>query len=67
MTTVDFNVEFELLYNNALSNSAPEINVYEKSLFLTQALVALLFYILDIKMDVLITRIYIIIYIKEKC
>ena len=37
MTTVDFNIEFDLLYNNALSNSAPEINIYEKSLFLTQA------------------------------
>ena len=37
MTTKDFSVEFDLLYNNALSNSAPEINPYEKSLFLTQA------------------------------
>lgn len=37
MTTTDFSVEFDLLYNNALSNSAPEINLYEKSLFLTQA------------------------------
>jgi len=37
MTTTDFSVEFDLLYNNALSNSAPEINPYEKSLFLTQA------------------------------
>ena len=37
MTTTDFSVEFDLLYNNALSNSAPEINDYEKSLFLTQA------------------------------
>jgi len=37
MTTTDFSVEFDLLYNNALSNSAPEINSYEKSLFLTQA------------------------------
>lgn len=37
MTTTDFNVEFDLLYNNALSNSAPEINPYEKSIFLTQA------------------------------
>lgn len=33
----DFSVEFDLLYNNALSNSAPEINLYEKSMFLTQA------------------------------
>lgn len=37
MTNQDFNVEFDLLYNNALSNSAAEINAYEKSLFLTQA------------------------------
>jgi len=37
MTTTDFSAEFDLLYNNALSNSAPEINSYEKSLFLTQA------------------------------
>ena len=37
MTTTDFSVEFDLLYNNALSNSAPEVNAYEKSLFLTQA------------------------------
>lgn len=33
----DFSIEFDLLYNNALSNSAPEINLYEKSMFLTQA------------------------------
>lgn len=37
MTITDFSVEFDLLYNNALSNSAPEMNLYEKSLFLTQA------------------------------
>lgn len=37
MTTTDFSIEFDLLYNNALSNSAPELNLYEKSLFLTQA------------------------------
>ena len=37
MTSQDFAVEFDLLYNNALSNSAPELNGYEKSLFLTQA------------------------------
>ena len=37
MTTTDFSAEFDLLYNNALSNSAPEMNSYEKSLFLTQA------------------------------
>lgn len=37
MNSSDFIVEFDLLYNNALSNSAPNINTYEKSLFLTQA------------------------------
>lgn len=37
MTITDFSTEFDLLYNNALSNSAPELNSYEKSLFLTQA------------------------------
>ena len=37
MTTVDFSAEFDLLYNNILSNSGPEINPYEKSLLLTQA------------------------------
>jgi hypothetical protein len=37
MTLQDFSVEFDLLYNNALSNSAPEIKGYEKSMFLTQA------------------------------
>ena len=29
--------EFDLLYNNALGTSAPNINSYEKSLFLTEA------------------------------
>lgn len=37
MTLSDFSAEFDLLYNNVLSNSAPEINLYEKSIFLTQA------------------------------
>lgn len=37
MTTVEFSNEFDLLYNNITSNSAPGINEYEKSLFLTQA------------------------------
>lgn len=37
MTIQDFSVEFDLLYNNALSNSAPGLNEYEKSMFLTQA------------------------------
>jgi len=37
MTSTDFSIEFDLLYNNALGTSAPNINAYEKSLFLTQA------------------------------
>lgn len=37
MTTEEFSIEFDLLYNNALSNSAPELNDFEKSLFLTKA------------------------------
>lgn len=37
MTLNDFIIEFDLLYNNALSGSAPNLNNYEKSLFLTQA------------------------------
>lgn len=37
MTNTDLIIEFDLLYNNALSGSAPSLNNYEKSLFLTQA------------------------------
>lgn len=36
MNLSDFSKEFDLGYNNALSFSAPPINVYMKSLFLTQ-------------------------------
>lgn len=37
MTLQEFNVEFDILYNNITSNSAPPLNEYEKSVFLTQA------------------------------
>ena len=45
MTTQEFSNEFEILYNNIMSNSAPGLNEYEKSIFLTQAQEAL---VLDI-------------------
>ena len=37
MDVKDFSLEFDLLYNNIMSNKAPGLNEYEKSLFLTQA------------------------------
>lgn len=37
MTTDEFDLEFDLLYNNINSNLAPGINALEKSMFLTQA------------------------------
>lgn len=37
MTILDFSNEFDLLYNNLMSDRAPEINMYEKSMFLTEA------------------------------
>jgi len=37
MITPEFSLEFDLLYNNIMSNAAPGLNEYEKSLFLTQA------------------------------
>lgn len=37
MTNKEFLNEFDLLYNNILSNSAPGLNEYEISLFLTEA------------------------------
>lgn len=37
MTTQEFSVEFDILYNNLASNSAPPVNDYEKSVFLTKA------------------------------
>lgn len=37
MTTQEFSNEFDVLYNNIMSNQAPSLNEYEKSVFLTQA------------------------------
>lgn len=37
MTTKEFSLEFDILYNNIMSNTAPGLNSYEKSVFLTQA------------------------------
>lgn len=37
MTAPEFSSEFDVLYNNIMSNSASSIDEYEKSLFLTQA------------------------------
>lgn len=37
MTTQEFSNEFDVLYNNIASNSAPGLNEYEKSVFLTKA------------------------------
>jgi len=37
MTTSEFNLEFDILYNNVASNAAPGLDEYEKSVFLTQA------------------------------
>lgn len=37
MTTSEFSVEFDVLYNNVTSNQAPGLNNYEKSVFLTKA------------------------------
>lgn len=45
MTTQEFSLEFDLMYNNIMSNQAPGLTEYEKSLFLTQAQEAL---VLDI-------------------
>ena len=45
MTNQEFSNEFDVLYNNIMSNSAPSLNKYEKSIFLTQAQEAL---VLDI-------------------
>lgn len=41
MTTQEFSLEFDLMYNNISSNQAPGLSEYEKSLFLTQAQEAL--------------------------
>ena len=37
MTIQEFSNEFDILYNNSMSNAAPGLNEYEKSVFLTQA------------------------------
>ena len=37
MTTQEFSNEFDVLYNNIMSNQAPGIDDYEKSVFLTKA------------------------------
>lgn len=37
MTPQEFSIEFDILYNNLASNSAPPINEYEKSVLLTKA------------------------------
>ena len=41
MTSQDFSLEFNILYNNVSSNQAPGLTEYEKSVFLTQAQEAL--------------------------
>lgn len=37
MSTEEFEREFDILYNNIMSNAAPSIDAYEKSVFLTKA------------------------------
>lgn len=37
MTTQEFSSEFDILYNNIMSNAAPGLDEYEKSVFLTKA------------------------------
>lgn len=37
MTTEEFSNEFDVLYNNIMSNQAPGLDEYEKSVFLTKA------------------------------
>jgi len=37
MTTTEFSNEFDILYNNVMSNKAPGLEGYEKSVFLTKA------------------------------
>lgn len=37
MTSLEFSNEFEILYNNIMSNQSPGIDEYEKSMFLTKA------------------------------
>ena len=42
MTTVEFSNEFDILFNNISSNSAPGLNEYEKSVLLTKGQIELL-------------------------
>ena len=37
MTIDEFKREFDISYNNIMSNAAPGLNEYEKSVFLTKA------------------------------
>lgn len=37
MTATEFYNEFNILYNNVMSNAAPPLNIYDVSVFLTQA------------------------------
>ena len=37
MTIQEFSNEFDILYNNIMSNAAPGVDEYEKSVFLTKA------------------------------
>ena len=37
MTLEEFSNEFDILYNNSMSNAAPGVDEYEKSVFLTKA------------------------------
>ena len=37
MTCEEFSNEFDILYNNVMSNQAPGLDEYEKSVFLTRA------------------------------
>lgn len=36
MDHIEFSNEFDVLYNNIMSNAAPGLNEYEKSVFLTK-------------------------------
>ena len=37
MTNAEFSNQFDVLYNNIMSNQAPGLDEYEKSVFLTKA------------------------------
>ena len=37
MTNAEFEREFDILYNSIMSNAAPSIDIYEKSVLLTKA------------------------------